>query len=157
MSKLGGETPNRIRVWSCWSVTKTFHWKYDMKRHLVDTLAANCSGRETAVRRKRQSLGGQLPRARRWWTRRGRLDEKPSNDGMKTHNCKHKAPPGLLLMKTCATVKHYVGFDCLRTPRSRRQWTRMGNKVKREELGCLYHENNSRLLHSINCHNHIVL
>ena len=48
VSKLGGETPSWIRAWSCRSVTKTFQWEYNMQRHLVDTLEANCSGGETA-------------------------------------------------------------------------------------------------------------
>jgi hypothetical protein len=79
--------------------------------------------------------GGQLP-----WARRGCLDEKPSNNGMKMLNCMHKAPAELFLTKMCATVKHYEGSDWLRTPHSRRWWTRMGNKVKREKLRCFYHE-----------------
>ena len=56
------------------------------------------------------------------------------------HNCKHKAPPGLLLIKTCATVNHYVGLTAWEHPIQEGCEQEWAIKVKREELCCLYHE-----------------
>ena len=61
-----------------------------------------------------------MPRTSRWLTRRGRLDEKPSNDGTKTPR-----------PHTLSASKTHTVTDC--QTRLIRWWTRKGNKVKREE------------------------
>ena len=95
---------------------------------------------------KAYKLGRQMPRTSRWLTRRGRLDEKPSNDGTKTPR-----------PHTLSASKTHTVIDC--QPRLIRWWTRKGDKAKREELSCILHVKISRLSSSFSinhCHSPIV-